>query len=284
MKYLITAATGNIGARVTDRLLAAGERPSVFVRDPSKARACFGDRVDIHRGDLTDPDSLEAAFRGIECVLLINTGPDLGARDQIAAHVAASSHVQRLVKLSTMDVEHNVGTGPWHAQGEAAIRASGIEFTIVRPAGFMDNALGWAPTIKSSGIIRAATGEGKIAFIHSDDIADVATTVLTTDRYVDQTLPISGAEPLSFAQMVSIIATVIGKPLAFEPISDHAERQLWADRGESPESIDYHLSIFRAIRNGKLASVTNTVNRVLGRPPVSFQQWVKQNASVFLAD
>jgi uncharacterized protein YbjT (DUF2867 family) len=284
MRYLITAATGNIGARITDRLLAAGERPTVFVRNPAKARARFGDRVDIRHGDLADPDSLEGAFRDVDCVLLINTGPDLGVRDQIAAHVATRTRVRRLVKLSTIDVEHNVGTGPWHAQGEAAIRASGVGFTIVRPAGFMDNALDWAPTIKSGGIVRAATGEGKIAFIHSDDIADVAATVLTTNRYEGQTLAISGPEALSFAQMVSTIAVTIGKPLAFEPISDRAERQLWTDRGESLESIDYHLSIFRAIRDGKLSAVTDTINRVLGRPPVRFRYWATQNASAFRTD
>jgi hypothetical protein len=130
----------------------------------------------------------------------------------------------------------------------------------------------------------ADTGGGKIAFIHSDDIADVATTVLTTNRYEGQTLSISGPEALSFDQMVSIIAATIGKPLAFEPISDHAERQLWTDRGESPESVDYHVSIFRAIRDGKLSVVTDAVNRVLGRATVRFQQWATQNASAFRTD
>jgi uncharacterized protein YbjT (DUF2867 family) len=282
MSFLITAATGNVGTRITDRIIAAGERPRVFVRDPAKARARFGDRVDIHRGDLADPSSLLAAFRGVDTVLVINAGPELGSRDRIAAQVAARSGVRRLIKLSTMDVEQSVGTGPWHGQGEAAIRASGLGFTIVRPAGFMDNALAWAPTIKSTGVVHAATGEGKIAFVHCDDIADVATAALTTNRYDGQTLSISGPEALSYQQMVSAIGSAIGKSLVFESILDQAERESWAGRGEAQESIDYHLSIFRAIRAGRLATVTDTVERILGRSPIGFHQWAAENASAFI--
>ena len=126
--------------------------------------------------------------------------------------MARQAGVRRLVKLSTIDVEFAVGTGPWHARGEAAIRASGVDFTFVRPAGFMDNALAWAPEITSSGVVRSATGDGEIAFIHSDDIAGVAAAVLTADRreYQAQALPITGPRALSTAQMVAEIGNVIG--------------------------------------------------------------------------
>jgi uncharacterized protein YbjT (DUF2867 family) len=281
MTCLITAATGNVGARVVDLLLARGERPRVFVRDVPKARARFGDRVDVHVGDLGDSDSLAAAFEGVGRVLLINAGPELGRRDEIAAQVATATGVTRLVKLSTMDVQQGVGTGPWHARGETAIRASGIGFTFVRPAGFMDNALAWASAITSSGVVRAATGAGKIAFIHSDDIAEVATAALTGNQYEGESLAISGPKALSYADMVATIGARIGRPLRFEPISDEQERRGWVERGESPASIDYHLSIFRAIRRGSLAGVTDTVARVLGRAPITFDQWVEQNVAAF---
>jgi uncharacterized protein YbjT (DUF2867 family) len=281
MTYLITGATGNIGARVAELLLTEGERPRVFVRDADKARARFGDRVDIHCGDLADAESMRAAFHGVDRVLLINAGPTLAARDKLAALVAVTTGVQHLVKLSTLDVEHNVGTGPWHAQGEAAIAASGIGFTFVRPAGFMDNALAWAPQIKPDGIIRAATGDGKITFIHSDDIAEVAAAALTSTKYEGECLPITGPEALSYAEMVATIGASIGKALSFLPISDDEERQRLIEQGESPESVDYHLSIFRAIERGSLATVTDTVARILGRSPITFEQWAKEHVAAF---
>jgi uncharacterized protein YbjT (DUF2867 family) len=280
--YLITGATGTIGARVVESLLAQGERPSVFVRDVDKARRRFGNRVTIHHGDLEDAESLTAGFRGVERVLLINSGPELGRRDGLAAHVARACGVQRLVKLSTIDVEFNVGTGPWHANGEAAIRASGVDFTFVRPAGFMDNALSWAPAITSSGVVFSVTGNGAIPFIHSEDIAAVAAAALTDQReHQGRSLPITGPQALTTAQMVAEIGAVIGKSLRVEQISDYEERQRWADRGEPSDSIDYHLSIFEAIRQGRLAQTTDTVARVLGRPAIGFDRWAAENAAAF---
>src|SRR5262245_13688232 len=91
MKYLITGATGNIGGRVVDRLLERGERPRVLVRDPEKARERFGDRADISVGDLSKAASLALAFAGVEAVLLINTGVELGARDAAVAKVAKAA-------------------------------------------------------------------------------------------------------------------------------------------------------------------------------------------------
>jgi uncharacterized protein YbjT (DUF2867 family) len=114
MKYLIAGATGNIGALVVERLLGWGHRPRVFVRDTAKARALHGPCVDISVGDLADAESIATALRGIDTIFLINAGPDLVARDNLAARIAKAAGTKRIVKLSTMDVEQRVGTGVWH--------------------------------------------------------------------------------------------------------------------------------------------------------------------------
>ena len=76
MKLLITGATGNIGSCVTRRLVAAGNRPCVLVRDAAKARALFGSQVEIRVGDLAGSRaSLAKVFAGLEAVFLVNSGP-----------------------------------------------------------------------------------------------------------------------------------------------------------------------------------------------------------------
>ncbi|WP_394834894.1 NAD(P)H-binding protein [Pendulispora rubella] len=281
MKYLVTGATGAVGSLVVERLLARGERPRVFVRSAEKARSLFGDQVDVATGDLADGASLAAALRGIDRAFLVNSGPDLAARDGMAAQAARTAGLGHLVKLSTMDVEQGVGTGPRHARGEAAIRAHGVGFTFVRPSGFMVNALAWAPAIQAGGVVLGATGTGKIAFIHAHDIADVATAALTSTRYDGESLAISGPEALCYGEMVAKIGAAIGRSLAFESISEEEERRRWQSWGESEESIDYHMSIFGAIRDGSLACVTDTVERVTGRPARTFDQWARENATAF---
>jgi uncharacterized protein YbjT (DUF2867 family) len=151
MFYLITAATGNVGSLVVERLIERDDRPRVFVRDPEKARARYGDRVDVVVGDLADAATLKAALTGADALLLVNSGPELAARDEAAAKAAKTAGVKHLVKLSSYDAQQNVGTGVWHARRESAIRATGIPFTFVQPSGFMSNALFCAGSIKAEG-------------------------------------------------------------------------------------------------------------------------------------
>src|SRR5260370_2473809 len=212
MTYLITGATGDVGSKVVERLLQRGDRPRVFVREEKKARSRFGDRVDVYVGDLAYAASLTAALEGVDALFLVNTGPQIPAQDEGAAQVAKAAGVKHLVKLSSMDVEQGLAIGAWHERGEAAIRASGIPFAFVQPTGFMSNLLAWAPSIKAEGVVRASTGEGRRAFIHSEDIAAVATKALTTREYDGESMPITGPEALSFAQVTASLATPIAKP------------------------------------------------------------------------
>jgi uncharacterized protein YbjT (DUF2867 family) len=282
MTFLITGATGNIGALVVERLLEQKERPRIFARDAEKARARFGDRADIAVGDLSDAASLSRALAGVDGLFLVNSGHDLDVRDGAAATVAKAMGVRHLVKLSTIDAEQqNVGTGVWHARGEAAIRASGIAFTFVRPSGFMVNALWWAKSIKAGGVVRSSTGEGKIPFIHSDDIAGVVTKALTTRQYDGASLSITGPEALSYRQMTDKIGLALGRALRYEPISDEDARQQQIGWAAPEPLVEARLSIFRAIREGRLAEVTDGVERVLGRAPIAFDRWVEENVGAF---
>jgi len=282
MIYLVTGATGTIGSLVVEQLIKRGDRPLVFVRDADKARSLYGNCVDVFSGDLADVATLKPALRGADALLLVNAGPDLAARDEAAAHAAKSEGVKHLVKISSYDAGQNVGTGVWHAQGEKAIRASGLPFTFVQPSGFMSNVLFWATSIKVEGTVRSATGEGKIPFIHPLDIADVATMALTSRDYDGMSLPITGPEALSYAEMTERIGTAIGKRLTFTPISEEQVRRRMIDDNDPEDVIDAHLSIYRAIREGRLAAVTDTVERVLGRKAIRFEQWIQENAAVFV--
>ena len=279
--YLVTGATGNIGTRVVERLLQRGEQTRVFVRDADKARRRHADRVDVSVGDLNDSAALARAVDGVDVVFLVTAGSDLAEKDKRAADVAKSAGVRLLVKLSTDDVELGVGTGVWHRDGEAAIRDSGIGFVFVRPSGFMDNFLNWAQAVKSDGVVRCAAGDGRIPFIHPDDIADVAITAMTEPRYAGRALPITGPEALSFAEMTAKVGAVIGRELRFEPRSEDDERRAQSAWGTPQAVIEARLSIFRAMREGRLATVTGNVAAVLGREQISFDRWAQQNAAAF---
>src|SRR5215469_2145154 len=280
-RYLITGATGDVGARVVDLLTLRGQRPRVFVRDQQKARSRFQERVEVRVGDLADQDSLKAALQGMDGLFLVNIGPQIPLRDELAARAAKAAGVKHIVKLSSMDVQHGLAIGAWHEQGEAAIRASGVPFTFVEPTGFMSNLLAWAAAIKAERVVRASTGDCRRPFLHSDDIAAVAPKALMSPHYVGQALPITGPEALSFAEVTERLGAAIGRPLTFQPISDEEARHRYAPVSGSAEETEAHVSLWRAIREGRLATVNDNVERILGRKPMGLDKWLSDNLAAF---
>jgi uncharacterized protein YbjT (DUF2867 family) len=282
MIYLITGATGDVGSKVVERLIKSGERPRVFARDAEKARSRFDDRVDVATGDLADKASLNEALQGVDALFLVNSGPQIPLRDEMAAKAAKAAGVRHLVKLSSMDVQHGLAIGAWHEQGEAAIRATGIPFTFVQPTGFMSNLLAWARSVKTEGVVRSSTGEGRRAFIHPEDIAAVAVQALTTGNYQGQSLAITGPDSLTFNEVAEKLGAAIGKSLTFLPISDEEARRRYSAVSGSVEETEAHVALWRAIREGRLATVTDHVQRILGRAPIGLEQWINENITAFL--
>jgi uncharacterized protein YbjT (DUF2867 family) len=281
MTYLITGATGDVGSKVVKQLIQRGERPRVFARNAEKAHAQFGDKVDIVSGDLSDAASLQRALAGVEKLFLVNSGPQIPVLDGLAVQAAKTAGVRHIVKLSSLDVEQKLAIGAWHAKGEAAIRASGIRFTFVRPTGFMSNLLAWSRSIVAEGIVRSSTGDGKRPFIHSEDIAAVAVRALTADDYVGKALPITGPQSLSFAEITEKIGSAIGRQLKYQPVSDEEAGRRFSATGASAEEVAAHVELWRAIREGRVGATTNEVERILGRKAIALDQWLVENAPAF---
>lgn len=281
MRYVITGATGEIGSRVAHMLIDRGERPRLLVRNLDKAKQQFGDAAEIVAGDLADPLNLQSAFAGFDSLFLVNIGPTIPERDALAAQAALAAGITHVVKLSSMDADQHLAIGAWHERGERAIRASGVPFTFIQPSGFMSNLLAWADAVRTEGVIRLSTGAGKRPFIHSDDIAAVVTESLVSRAYIGQSLPITGPAALSFQQIAAILAAAVGRPVEFQAISDQEARDLYAATGASHEETEAHVALWQAIREGRLAAVTQTIQNVLRRAPIPLSIWARENAAAF---
>ncbi|WP_437870667.1 NAD(P)H-binding protein [Sorangium sp. So ce363] len=280
-KNLITGATGNIGGLVVERLLARGERPRVFVRDADKAKARWGDRVDIAAGDFGDANSLRAALEGVDTLFLLTSHEHIAELDASAADAAKDAGTRHVVKLSSIDASEGIGTGVWHARGEEAIRARGLQYTFVRSTGFMSNVLYWAHGIKAAGVVRSLTGDGKVPFVHPHDVADVLIAALD-GKHIGEILPLTGPQALSYAEATSVLGAALGVTLRWEPEDEATMREKLRSWGQSPAMVDALISVDRGIAAGRLAHVEPTVHRVLGRPPRDFPSWVHENLAAFL--
>lgn len=281
---LVTGATGTVGREVVKLLLEAGEKVRVLARDPAKA-AQLGEKVEVVKGDLREPETLDAAFAGVDKAFVLATGPELSSLEGNAFDAAKKAGVKHIVKLSAhgADMEPGIMLGRWHKESEEKLKASGIAWTILRPGGFVSNTLRWAEMIKAQGAVFHSTGEGKSTPIDPRDIAAVAVKALTAPGHEGKVYELSGPEPLTTAEMVQKISALIGKPIRCVEAPDAAARQGMLHSGMPQIMVDAVMELNELLRSGYGEKVSPGVEQILGRKPRTFDEWLRDNAAQFRA-
>jgi len=278
--YLITGATGNVGSQVVRQLLAKGRKVRVFTRDAAKV-AHWGDQVEVAIGDMTSPETFAKAVAGVEGVFIMN-GPLDGAlfRQLIAAAKAQGS--PRLVFLSTIFAGFpDSAIGQLHKDKEDVIRASGLPGRFVRSGAFMTNSYQWLDAIKKEGVVYNAMGAGKVAPIAPEDIAAVVVHALADADLSPEVLEVTGGELLTVPEQVDILAQARKQPIRSVDVPTEAAVQGLIRIGTPPPVAAAVGKSFEAIRDGRMATVKDTVKRVTGKPPRTFQSWAREHASRF---
>lgn len=278
---LVTGATGRIGRQVVAQLLDAGVPVRALTRLPDAAGLPAA--VEIVGGDLTAPESLDAALRDVGPVFLLWTAAPATAPAVIGR---LASHAPRVVFLSSPhQTPHPFFQQPnpmaiLHADIERLIAAAGIPSTIVRPGMMASNArFWWADMIRNSGVVRWPYGAAETAPIDERDIAAVVARSLHEDGHAGADYVLTGPESLSQAEQVSIIGEGIGRPTRFEELSPDEFRSETAGSWPRP-IVDMLLAAWGATI-GHPAFVTSTVGEVIGSPARTFRQWVVDHADLF---
>jgi (4-alkanoyl-5-oxo-2,5-dihydrofuran-3-yl)methyl phosphate reductase len=279
---LVTGATGTVGREVVTQLLAAGEQVRGMTRNPSTAK--LDTRVEVVKGDFNAPDTLARAVDGVERVFSLTFGPQTGTHERDLATLAKKARVRHIVKLSAMggDGETKNAIRKWHEQGEEAIKETGIIWTVVRPGGFMSNALHWRETVRTQGKVFSNYGDGKLPSVHPRDIAAVAVRALTSSGHEWKTYHLTGPEALSVGEQVEILSEVLDRRIEYVPITDDVARKGMEKAGMPTLLIDALIPFAAFIRSGRAAEVLPTVEEVTGRPALTFLDWAREHAEAFL--
>ena len=278
---LVTGATGRVGRAVVAQLVGAGVPVRALTRRP--AAAGLPATVEVVAGDLTVPESLDAALQGVGAVFLLWTAQP-GTAPAIVERLA--SHTRRVVFLSSPHkTPHSFFQQPnamarFHADVERLIAAAGLESTIIRPGMFASNAqFWWASAIRDGDVVRWPYGAAETAPIDERDIAAVAARALYEDGHTGGDYVLTGPESLSQAEQVSVIGTILRRQIRFEELSPEEFRRETAESWPSPV-VDMLLAAWDATI-GHPAFVTSTVADVVGSPPRTFRQWVSDHADAF---
>lgn len=283
-RILVTGATGTTGGEVLRQLAAAGHPVRALVQGAEAAAKLARPGVELAIGHYDDPASLAAALAGVEAVYAVTpvSAKAVGwMRNLIDA--ARRAEVRRFVKLSGMTAGPRSPSALIRAHGESDeyLRASGVPYTILQPNSFMQNQLWSIDTIKQQGAFYQATGDARQSVIDVADVAAVAVKALTEPGHERKTYVLTGPESLGFDEIAGKIGRAIGKPVTYVPISTDAAEQGMKASG-MPEALAHDIAeFFGAVATGAYAGTTGDVERLLGRPPATYDQFIARHAALF---
>ena len=171
--------------------------------------------------------------------------------------------------------------GKWHGEADQNVANSGIAHTIIRPAYFMQNLMASAQMISSGGTFSGAMGDGKLGFIDTRDIGNVAASVLTSDGHEGKTYPLTGPEALSMGELAGKLSAVLGKEVEYVNVSQEAAKAGLMAMGMPDWMADGWAAIAIMISTGAANIVTPMVKEVTGEEPRSFDQFARDYAGAF---
>ncbi|HEY5835852.1 SDR family oxidoreductase, partial [Streptomyces sp.] len=279
---LLTGVTGSVGREVLRRVPADLE-VRVMARDPSRVTGAPR-TVQVVAGDYADAASLAGALRGVRTAFLVTSRVG-GGDDAAFVRVARQAGVRHVVKLSSAAVEdpgaHDLVTR-WQRENERLLRESGMEWTFLRPRAFMSNTLSWAAAVRAEGVVRGLYGSSPNACVDPRDIAEAAVRALTEAGHAGRSHTLTGPEAISAVRQTAELADVLGVPLRYEELTPEQARA--ALRARHPEPVvEALLRSAERQRDGAKRRVTDTVERLTGRPAGTFRAWARDHREAFAA-
>jgi uncharacterized protein YbjT (DUF2867 family) len=273
----VTGATGALGGRVAARLAELGAEQRLVVRDPARAPQLDG--VEVAGGaSYADGEAMRRAFDGADTVFLVSGKED---RDRVSLHrsavdAAVAAGVERIVYTSFVaaapDTTFTFGRDHFHT--EEHIRSTPLEATFLRDNIYLD----FIPYFAGDdGVIRGPAGDGRAAIVARDDIAAAAAVVLTEDGHGGRAYDMTGPEALTLHEAAAQVAEAAGRPVTYEPETLEEARASRAPSGAEDWEIEGWVTSYAAIAAGELERVSDDVERLTGRAPMTLAQFLRDN-------
>ena len=274
----VTGSTGALGGRVARRLADRGLPQRLVVRDAARAPELPGTEVAVAAG-YHDHAAMVAALRGAATLFLVSGRESATRTDEHRAAIAAAAEagVGHVVYTSFLGAAPGATftLARQHATTEDDLRASGMAWTILRDTMYLD----FVPFFASAdGVIAGPGGDGRVAYVARDDVADVAAAVLADPAsHAGATYDVTGDERLTLAEAAAILSEETGREVTYV---DETEEQAYASRAHfgAPEfEVEGWVSSYRAIAAGELDVVTDVVARLAGHPPRRLRDLLRED-------
>ncbi len=273
-KILVSGATGNLGSAVVEALTNKGFSVVAGSTNPENAKQSS---IETVRVVFEDRNSIDTALKGISGLFLM--APPLDPESDLklipVIDKAKAAGLDHIVLNTALGVD-KVEASPLN-RVEKHLKASGMNYTILRPNFFMENfSTGFiAPMIADGGIFLAAD-DGKTSFISTKDIAEVAALSFQRKRFgVEYNL--TGPDALDHTQASKIISENSDKDVKYHALREEEMLQGARDNGMPEEAVQFMALLYDAVRNGWMATVTEDVQKAIGKTPISFTEFAQRD-------
>ena len=281
---LVTGAPGNVGTPLVQELLRLGAAVRVAAWDPDLARRDLGGAVEVVPFDFTRAETFGPAFAGVERMFLLRP-PQIADVDGVivpALRAARDAGVQHVVFLSIQGAQKNRVVP--HRKIEDRLRTSGMAWTFVRAAYFMQNlSTTHAPEVRELDEIWVPAGRrSRTAHVDARDVAAVAARALVEDGHAGRAYTPTGPAALTYDEIAAMLSDELGRPIRYADPNLVAYWRRMRRRGMPRAMVGVTVGIYMAARFGLADSLTDEVEQVTGRPPIQFRQFVHDAREAWL--
>ncbi|PIJ51707.1 NAD(P)-dependent oxidoreductase [Erwinia sp. OLTSP20] len=276
----VTGASGQLGRKVITTLLntIAADNIVAAVRSSEKVADLAARGVQVRKADYAQPQTLTTALQGVEKLLLISSS-EVGQREaqhQAVIDAARRAGVKLIAYTSLLHADRSpLGLGVEHRATEAALKASGIPFVILRNGWYSENYAASIAAALSHGVLLGAAGSGRIASASRQDYAEAAAAVLTTNNHAGKTYELAGDSAYTLQEFAGQIAISSGKTVSYQNLSE-ADFAARLKQAGLPEGLAAMLadSDSGAAKQG-LFDDSHTLSQLIGRPTTPWQQTIE---------
>jgi uncharacterized protein YbjT (DUF2867 family) len=279
---LITGASGSVGRAVVAELRQRGATFRAMFRSKDEAAKASGGESVI--ADFADTASLRNAFEGASSVFVVCSPiPQLVELEGNVIDVCKTAGVKHVVLSSALGAGDYTKSFPsWHRKVEDKLTASGLGYTILRPNGFLQNIVTYnAPSIRSQNAFYAAMGEAEVSYLDVADIAVVAANALAGGAHANKTYELNGPEAVSNQEIAARISKIAGRTVNFVNIPESAQREAMLGMGMPDWQVTAILELQQYYVQGGGAKTDGLLESLIGRDPITLDQYLSANAKEF---
>jgi uncharacterized protein YbjT (DUF2867 family) len=281
---LITGASGNAGGAVLHEVLKSGSGVRAMVRSKEDtAKVPQGAAVAI--ADFADKQSLRRVLEGVDTVYLVcSPVRELVELESNMIEACREAGVKHIVLNSALGAGDFAKSFPsWHRKVEDKLKGSGMDYTILRPNGFMQNLVAYfAPSIRAQGAFYQSTGNAKISHLDLRDIAAAAARILRSPAlYTGKIYELNGPEALSYAEVAEKISKATGRNVQYVDIPPEAQRKALLEMGMPDFMVSALLELQEYYAAGKASRVDGTLESLINRAPTRMDDFLREFADQF---